>query len=176
MDRPDPDQVRTDAAGPFAGERECLVPMSTLASWTLSEGEPDIRGWEVRTIGGRRLGLVGDLLIDDAAREVVFLDIHLSAGNRRTFVPARVVLIDRARQLILMDSADLPDSDAARDDRAGSAGRSAADGGTVRYPGKDREVARERPLLADDAPHAAPPASERRRAERRRIDRMSTEF
>jgi hypothetical protein len=152
--------------------------MSTLASWTVSEGEPDIRGWEVRTIAGRRLGAVGDLLIDDTAGEVVFLDIDLSASDRRTFVPVRVVLIDRARELILMDSADLPEADTARGDRSSRLpGRRAADAGTVRYPKKDREVKRERPPVADDASIlTSPPGSERRRSDRRRIDRMSTEF
>jgi hypothetical protein len=176
MDRPDRDDASRETDDPFATERERLVPMSTLESWTVSEGEPDVRGWEVRTIGGRRLGVVGDLLIDDTAGEVVFLDIDLSASDRRTFVPVRVVLIDRARQLVLMDSADLPDADTPRADRSRTPGRRAADAGTVRYPIKEREVLRDRPRVADDALQAAPPAGERRRAERRRIDRMSTEF
>lgn len=176
MDRPNRDDTSRPIDEPFVTERERLVPMSTLESWTVSEGEPDVRGWEVRTIGGRRLGVVGDLLIDDVVGEVVFLDIDLSATDRRTFVPVRVVLIDRARQLVLMDSADLPDADTPRADRSRTPGRRAADVGTVRYPIKDREIVRERPRVADDALQAAPPSAERRRAERRRIDRMSTEF
>lgn len=177
MSRPDRDNAEIGIGGPYASEREHLVPMSTLESWTVSEGEPDIRGWEVRTIAGRRLGAVGDLLIDDTAGEVVFLDIDLSASDRRTFVPVRVVLIDRARELILMDSADLPEADTSRVDRSRLPGRRAADVGTVRYPTKDREVKRERPSVTDDVPvRASAPGSERRRAERRRIDRMSTEF
>ena len=177
MNRPDRDETEIDARGPYASERDQLVPMSTLESWTVSEGEPDIRGWEVRTIGGRRLGAVGDLLIDDAAGEVVFLDIDLSSSDRHTFVPVRVVLIDRARQLILMDSADLPEADISRGDRSRPPARHAADAGTVRYPTKDREVKPERPHVADDAPVRTPaPGSERRRSERRRIDRLSTEF
>jgi hypothetical protein len=176
MNRPDRDESEIEARGPYASERDRLVPMSTLESWTVSEGEPDIRGWEVRTISGRRLGAVGDLLIDDAAGEVVFLDIDLSASDRHTFVPVRVVLIDRARQLILMDSADLPESDISRDDRSRPPGRRSPDAGTVRYPTRDREVRRERSHLADDAPVRTPaPGSERRRSERRRIARMSTE-
>ena len=59
MDRNDrTDREARDAAGvgPYARERESLVAMSTLKSWTVSEGEPDIRGWDVRTVGGRQLG------------------------------------------------------------------------------------------------------------------------
>lgn len=182
MNREDREEAGATGAGPYAGERQKLIPMSTLESWTVSEGEPDVRGWEVRTLGGRPLGAVGDLLIDDSAGEVVFLDIDLSASDRRTFVPVRVVFIDRARRLVLMDSADLPDADSPRSDRSTSPGRRAADAGTVRYRHREREITRERPL-ADIMPasesaagraEGAPP--ERRRTERRRIERMSTGF
>lgn len=183
MNREDREEAGATGAGPYAGERQKLIPMSTLESWTVSEGEPDVRGWEVRTLGGRPLGAVGDLLIDDTAGEVVFLDIDLSASDRRTFVPVRVVFIDRARRLVLMDSADLPDADSPRSDRSKSPGRRAADAGTVRYQRREREVARERPHLADITPASEAVAGqaegalpERRRTERRRIERMSTEF
>lgn len=191
MDRQDHDERHDGAAhsGPYAYERERLVAMSTLESWTVSDGEPDIRGWEVRTIGGRQLGAVGDLLIDDGAGEVVFLDIDLANSDRRTFVPLRVVYIDRDHRTILMDSADLPASDTSRGDRAAASGRRTADGGTIRYPARDREVARECPQIADEpAPQSQDAsgysedgfpdrsAAERRRGARRRIDRMSTGF
>src|SRR4051812_33372128 len=99
-----------DAAGvgPYAREREALAALSTLESWKVSEGEPDIRGWEVRTVSGRQLGSVTDLLVDVDAGEVVLLDIDLPGTDRHTFVPIRVVEIDRARRVVLMDSADIP--------------------------------------------------------------------
>jgi hypothetical protein len=192
-----------DAAGvgPYARERESLVPLSTLSSWSVSDGEPDVRGWDVATVSGRQLGSVKDLLIDAKAGEVVLLDVDLAGSDTHSLVPIRVVQIDRARRVILMDSADLPDSavrDAARpvpvdvaDDNDRGVRRS------VRYP--DREVGVERTRLVDDV---APPADfsadarvdrdsagdaardaardaamiDRRRAERRKIDRMSTDF
>jgi hypothetical protein len=69
-----------DAAGvgPYAKERERLVSLSSLDSWKVSEGDPDIRGWEVRTVSGRQLGVVSDLLIDSDAGEVVMLDVDLT--------------------------------------------------------------------------------------------------
>src|SRR4051794_26075191 len=109
-----------DAAGigPYAKERERLVALSSLDSWNVAEGDPDIRGWEVRTVSGRQLGVVADLLIDSDAGEVVMLDIDLPGTDRHTFVPIRVVQIDRVRRLALMDSADFPESDLMRSDRA----------------------------------------------------------
>ncbi len=181
----DSDRGGRDAAGigPYAREREELVPMGSHESWTVSDGEPDIRGWEVRTVSGRQLGTITDLLIDARAGEVVLLDVDLPGTDRHTFVPIRVVQIDRARRLVLMDSADLPASDLAQRDRAAVAPPDAAAARTVRYPRGDREVVVERSRQPDDvvrdasAVDAGPDgAVERRRAERRRIDRMSTDL
>ena len=98
-----------DAAGigPYARDAERLVPLSELGSWDVAEGEPDIRGWEVRTVGGRELGKVKELLVDPDAQEVVMLDVDLTGSDRRAQVPLRIVEIDRARRLVRMDSADL---------------------------------------------------------------------
>jgi PRC-barrel domain len=166
------DRNRRDAAGigPYAQEREQLVALSTLESWTVSAGEPDIRGWEVRTVSGRQLGVVNDLLVNQAQGEVVLLDVDLPSTDRHTFVPIRVVQIDRGKRIVVMDSADLPESDLARGERGtGAAAPSSA--GTVRYPVSDREVRSAPPELADTAPPPQPP-----RGERRRIDRLSSDF
>ena len=177
------DRDSRDAAGvgPYAKEREHLVPMSTLDSWTVTEGEPDIRGWEVRTVSGRQLGNVADLLVDRSAGEVVLLDVDLPASDGHTFVPIRVVQIDRAKRLILMDSADLPDTEATRS-ASEVVDRRTADAGVVRYPRTDREVVLGRPVQADDMLLGAPPVravptdAERRRGERRRIERLNTDL
>ncbi|HXD50024.1 MAG TPA: PRC-barrel domain-containing protein [Gemmatimonadaceae bacterium] len=184
------DRASRDAAGvgPYAREREGLVPLSSLSSWSVSEGEPDVRGWEVRTVAGRQLGSVKDLLIDAKAGEVVMLDVDLAGSDRHSLVPIRVAQIDRGRRVILMDSADL--TDVTVRGPVGTSAQEASDASaqrSVRYP--DREVVVERTRLVDDV---APPADysagaridrdaqdaaiDRRRAERRKIDRMSTDF
>lgn len=185
------DRNGRDAAGigPYAREREALTALSTLDSWKVSEGEPDIRGWDIRTVSGRQLGSVADLLVDADAGEVVMIDVDLPGTDRHTFVPIRVVQIDRARRLVLMDSADLPDSDLARGERGASPVRRGPDSGTVRYPRADREIIPDRALLADAVPAADPlplttphdmsasdVVHEKRRTERRRIDRLSTDL
>ena len=108
MDRNDREMRDAAGVGPYAKERETLVPLSTLGKWDVSEGDPDIRGWELRTVSNRQLGTVADLLVDREAGEVVLLDVDLPASGRHTFVPIRLVQIDRVRRLVLMDSADLP--------------------------------------------------------------------
>lgn len=181
------DREGRDAAGigPYAHERERLTPLSTLGSWRVSDGEPDIRGWEIRTVSNRQLGTVADLLIDRDAGEVVMIDVDLPGTDRHTFVPIRVVQLDRARRVVLMDSADLPDSDLARTERT-PPGRGGDEPGTVRYARTDREVVSDRTMLADSPergdvlssgePAADEPPDDRRRADRRRIDRLSTDL
>jgi len=180
------DRETRDAAGigPYARERERLVALSTLDSWTVSEGDPDIRGWEIRTVNNRQLGTVNDLLIDPDAGEAVLLDVDLPGSALHTFVPIRVVQIDRERRVILMDSADLPTVEVERTSAPVTGGRRPSDiaeSKTVRYPRTDREVVVERPAIADAPPRDVDPPrldaiDERRRAERRRIERVSTDL
>ncbi len=180
------DRESRDAAGvgPYVRAREKLVPLSTLGSWKVSDGEPDIRDWEVRTVSNRQLGTVKDLLIDTDAGDVVMLDVDLPEGTQHTYVPIRVVHIDRERRVILMDSADLPASELPR--QVSINRTDPADGSRVaRYPKTDDEVIVDRPTIADNARSSDHPAddtigelppSDRRRAERRHIDRMSTDL
>lgn len=181
------DRETRDAAGvgPYARERERLVALSTLDSWKVSEGDPDIRGWEIRTVNNRQLGTVNDLLIDPDAGEAVLLDVDLPGTARHTFVPIRVVQIDRGRRVILMDSADLPTVAVERADVPPIERRASdpVETRTVRYPPVEREVVVERPALADAPPRDGLPdvartdaIDERRRAERRRIERVSTDL
>jgi hypothetical protein len=173
MERNDRDGRDAAGVGPYARERESLTALSSLGAWKVSEGEPDIRGWEIKTVSSRQLGTVADLLIDADAGEVVMIDVDLPGSDRHTFVPIRVVQIDRARRVVLMDSADLPDSDLVRGGGGtGGAIRRDSDARTVTYPRSDREVIADRAQLAD-----VPPATERRQLpDRRKIDRMSTEL
>lgn len=108
MAKEDPRRTR-DAAGvgPYARERERLVPLSELGGWNVMSGEPDIRAWEVKTISGRLLGTVRELLVDAKGGEVVMLDVDLAGSDRHAYVPIRVVEIDRPRRIVRADSADL---------------------------------------------------------------------
>src|SRR5512146_1004501 len=155
------DRKGRDAAGigPYATERERLVPLRSLDSWNVSEGEPDIRGWEIKTVSGRQLGTVTDLLIDPDANEVVMLDVDLPGRQAHTTVPIRIVQIDRVHRIVLMDSADLAGSESTSADEATPVVADAATPHTIRYPDYDREIPADRPIPADTAPpsEAMPP-------------------
>ena len=98
-----------DAAGigPYAREREHLVPLGEMHGWNVVDGEVDIRKWEVKTLSGKVLGNVRELLVDPKEGEVVMLDVDLAGTDRHAYVPLRVVEIDRSRRVVRADSSDL---------------------------------------------------------------------
>src|SRR5687767_11927579 len=104
-----PVKTSRDAAGigPYARERERLVPMSEMRGWNVVDGEADIRSWEIRTISGRVLGTVRELLIDAKAGEVVMIDVDVAGSDHHAYLPLRLVEIDRNKRLVRADSADL---------------------------------------------------------------------
>ena len=170
-----------DAAGigPYAQDVERLVRLSDLGKWDVAEGEPDIRGWEVRTIGGRELGKIKELLVDPDAGEVVMLDVDLTGSHGHALVPLRIVEIDRPRRVVRMDSADLtPEEQEAVAEAKGETPareRKWADTGRVKYPaqGDNEVVVERRPVVEEvvvrrrlvDDPESAVEAEPRRRAE-----------
>jgi hypothetical protein len=140
MDRNDREGRDAAGVGPYARERERLVSMSSLESWTMSDGEPDIRGWDVRTVSGRQLGSVNDLLVDQTEGEVVLIDVDLPGTDQHTFVPLRVVALDRPGRMVLMDSGDLPETGLARSDRGTAPVVVDTIVRTIRYPAVEREA------------------------------------
>jgi sporulation protein YlmC with PRC-barrel domain len=109
MDRDDLRGTRRDQAGigPHAAAAADLVPLRQMKDVKIVDGDADVRGWDVCTINGAKVGTVDDLLVDRAHGEVVMLDVDLTGSNRHTLAPIRGVQIDRARRIVLIDSADL---------------------------------------------------------------------
>jgi PRC-barrel domain len=113
MANKDKGRGRSDAAGvgPYVRKDVRLVRLSELQSYKVADGEPDIRGWEVRTISGRQLGEVAELLVDTDAGEVVMLDIDVRNSGRHSFAPVRAAMIDRTARVIRLDTGDLQEED-----------------------------------------------------------------
>ena len=102
------DDLRRDQAGigpdpAMAGE---LTRMSEVR-YRVADGEPDVRGWEVRTLSGSPVGKVDDMLIDPHRGEVVMLDIDLNDSSEHINLPLRGVQVDRDRHCIIVDSGDV---------------------------------------------------------------------
>ena len=76
-------------------------------NFKIADGEPDIRGWEVRTLAGVELGEVDDLLIDPHRNEVVMLSVDLKDSDEHVNIPIRGVQLDRDRKRVVVDSGDI---------------------------------------------------------------------
>ena len=103
------DDLRRDLAGvgPDPQMAGHLSRMSNAKDFKIAEGEPDIRGWEVRTLAGTDVGQVDDLLIDPHRGEVVMLDIDLNDSDQHVHIPIRGVQLDRGRNCVIVDSGDV---------------------------------------------------------------------
>jgi hypothetical protein len=96
--------------GPDPAEsRRRLVSIDTIDGFRIADGEPDVRGWEVRTLSDRDLGAVEDLLIDPDRKEVVMLEVALRGDDVRAEIPLRSVQLDRSRKIVIVDSGDVED-------------------------------------------------------------------
>ena len=101
-------RLRRDIAGVGPEPRRTgLHPLSGLKDFRIGKGEPDIRGWEVRTLNGRDVGLVDDLLVDTDAGEVVMLDIEMRGSERHIELPIRSAQLDQEAKRVIVDSGDV---------------------------------------------------------------------
>jgi hypothetical protein len=155
------DRARRDMAGvgPEPGRRG-LVPLHHLKDFNIADGEPDIRGWDVRTLSGREIGSVEELLVDPDRGEVVMLDVDLRGEGGHAEVPIRAVQLDRDRKVVIVDSGDIQ-GDAVREVRS----REPIDRGEAvdrdRYDERDRHDA-DPDRVHDHADHVSSQPAERR--------------
>ena len=133
--------------GPYAREREGLAPLGDMRGWNVVKGETDIRGWEIRTVSGKVLGTVRELMVDPDAGEVVMLDVDLAGTDRHALVPIRVVEIDRGHRVVRADSSDLEVQEVGQPERAV---RDYGAAGDVRYAnGSVERVVDRRPIVEE---------------------------
>lgn len=140
----DHDRISGDNAGvgPEPGIPSRLHRLSESHHYRIASGEPDIRGWEVRTLSGNHLGEVEDLLIDPHRGEVVMLDVDLDNSSERINVPIKGVQLDRSSKSVIVDSGDIRDAqDAVMHDRVHEdvRARDVRDGDNRDVIGRDRD-------------------------------------
>jgi hypothetical protein len=84
-----------------------LVPLGAAAGYRLAPGEPDIRGWDVVTAAGARLGTVRELLIDPEASEVRALAVAVAGDDAKrslAVLPVASVRLDEGRRAVVSDT------------------------------------------------------------------------
>jgi hypothetical protein len=160
-------EARRDRAGlgPDPAEsRRRLVSIDAIDGFKIARGEPDVRGWGVRTLSDRELGEVQDLLIDPDRNEVVMLEVALHGNDIRAEVPVRSVQLDRDRKVVIVDSGDLDEATTHRS--VARAGDTAGEDLRHRHPeDSEREDARRAEAGAVAAGETARDAEVRRSPE-----------
>lgn len=90
-----------------------LAHLSEMDDFEIADGEPDINGWDVRTLSGEKIGEVDDLIVDTALMKVRYIEVKLDkdrgARNDRGRDHARGAGDDREFALIPIGSARLDD-------------------------------------------------------------------
>jgi PRC-barrel domain len=98
--------------GQPAGPDGQLAELRQLNDYVIGEGNPDIRGWEVRTaagLGDRTVGRVEDLLVDRDTLSVRYILVCLDKGavattrDRRILVPVGVGRLDEHDDRVRLD-------------------------------------------------------------------------
>ncbi|HSG39153.1 MAG TPA: PRC-barrel domain-containing protein, partial [Thermoanaerobaculia bacterium] len=67
-----------------------VSPLRSLHNHRISDGDPDVRGWEVYGADSRRIGRVDDLLVDTEAMKTRYLAVTLDlepAGGEAIAAP-----------------------------------------------------------------------------------------
>jgi sporulation protein YlmC with PRC-barrel domain len=92
------DDMRNDRL--HATPRGTIAPLGELDDFEVADGDPDVRGWDVRTADGRTVGEVDDLIVDTALMKARYLVVHVdhdalgTAEDRRILVPVGAARLD----------------------------------------------------------------------------------
>jgi uncharacterized protein (TIGR02271 family) len=62
--------------------RQRIVPLDDLNDFKVADEDPDVRGWDVVSADGRRIGEVDDLLVDTEGMRVRYLNVEVDKDLR----------------------------------------------------------------------------------------------
>lgn len=83
------------------------------SKYQIADGEPDIRGWDVQTREGEKIGGVDDLLFDESSRKVRYLIVDIddrysvTKKDRRVLVPIGVAILHKENDEVLLPGVTL---------------------------------------------------------------------
>ena len=79
------------------------------SDFEIVEGEPDIRGWDVKNSSGKKIGEVEELLLDAQKKKVRYMvvdldDNELDLDDRRVLIPIGLAELDKEEDDVLLRS------------------------------------------------------------------------
>jgi uncharacterized protein (TIGR02271 family) len=104
--------TRMNTAGRPSLDSSRIARLGELDDYKVADGEPDIRGWDVKTATGQRVGKVKELIVDTGAMKARYLDVELDRKavglpeDRHVLVPVGTArLDDKHDDVIIRESA-----------------------------------------------------------------------
>lgn len=101
-------QTPGDTRRPLSTSR--FMRLYDLGDYRVARGDPDVRGWHVKTRNGERAGKVDSLIVDTEAMQVRYLDVELDRktyrlkDERHVLVPLAYARLDDKHDDVLLDS------------------------------------------------------------------------
>jgi len=91
----------------MASTSESLKRLSDDNDFEVANGEPDVRGWAVKTASGQTIGTVSDLVIDSDAMKVRQLEVSFEGStgasrDQRALIPIEAADLDRDDQCVII--------------------------------------------------------------------------
>lgn len=90
---------------------ERIIPLDEMDRFEVAEGDPDVRGWQVFSSDGVKIGEVDELLVDTEALKVRYLDVELDdslngdeMADRHILIPIGYARLDERDDHILVDA------------------------------------------------------------------------
>ena len=86
-----------------------LARLDELDDYEVADGEPDIRGWEVKLADGTEIGEVEDLIVDPTSLQVRYMDIEVDGkilglkDDDRVIVPIGAARLDDDDDTVFLD-------------------------------------------------------------------------
>jgi photosynthetic reaction center H subunit len=88
-----------------------LVHLDDISELQVADGDPDIRGWDVRTADGEKIGKVKDLIVDTGLMKVRYIeasidkDVLNASDDRRVLIPIGSARLDDDEDDVYLSSA-----------------------------------------------------------------------
>jgi sporulation protein YlmC with PRC-barrel domain len=148
------------------------------SDFQIVDGDPDIRGWDVRNNNGRKIGEVEELIVDAKEKKVRYMvvdldDNELKLNHKKVLVPIGLAELDRKDDDVLIPNVspqqfgELPEYD--RDNLTADAER------TV-FTTLERQTARTAPPPSTTAPQPEAKSQMRKTADKKEKGELDPEF
>lgn len=105
----DDDKTRSDRFERDVTPR--LVHLDDMHDLQVADGDPDIRGWDVRTADGEKVGKVKDLVVDTALMKVRYIEAQIdkdvlnASDDRHVLIPIGSARLDDDDDDVFLSSA-----------------------------------------------------------------------